>query len=172
MDILKVKRDGVWYPIPAIIGEKGPKGDPEVGAVHYDQAQTLTDAEKAQAQENIGIQVATTEEVEAIITAYDEEDENMIFEMTFDDRGHGEGRYTSVETTETIMGAYFAGKHVVLHFPEVTDFDTSVGECWASITGADAYEGKAYCNTVLNGQPLTEIALGTENIIVDIIAHD
>lgn len=122
------------------------------------------------AWERFGVQVATLEEVEEIITSY-EEDEDMIFEMEFKNQGHGEGEYTSVDTTETIMNAYAAGKHVVLHFPEVTDFTYVIGMCLASITGASADEGKAYCNTVLNGQPLTEIALGSENISVSIVAH-
>ncbi len=123
------------------------------------------------AWERFGVQVATLEEVEEIITSYEEDEEDMIIEMTFEDLTHGEGRYTSTETTETIMNAYAAGKHVVLRFPEVTDFGENViGTCLASITGANADEGKLYCNTVLKGQPLTEIALNREYIEVYIFA--
>lgn len=132
-----------------------------------DACREATQAAQEAAQ---ALQVASVEEAAEIISAYGE-DEDMIFEMEFDNRGHGEGRYTSAETTETIMGAYFAGKHVVLHFPEALDFgESAVGECWASITGANADEGKLYCNTVLNGQALTEITLGTEYITIDILA--
>lgn len=122
------------------------------------------------AWERFGVQVATLEEVEEIITSY-EEDEDMIFEMTFENLGHGEGRYVSTETTETIGNAYTAGKHVTLHFPAALNFSSSASECWASIIGANADEGKLYCNTVLNGQELTEIALGREQIEVYIFAQ-
>lgn len=138
---------------------------------------TYTDEAKAAIQQMLDvpsnddipdIQVATTEEVEEIITAY-EEDEDMVFEMTFENLGHGEGRYTSVATTETIMNAYYAGKHVVLHFPEVSDFGV-IGECWTSIIGANKDDNRLYCSTMLNSEQLTEMIISGDHVLVEIFS--
>lgn len=66
----------------------------------------------------VKIDVATVEETMAIITEYDEQEdeEGMVFEMTFVEDGYNT-HYTSVDDANAIINAFKAAKNVVIHFP-------------------------------------------------------
>ena len=136
----------------------------DIGTVSVDQYTADTKTYIDNAFNNIA-QVATAEEVAEIITSY-EEDEDMIFETEFESLGHGEGRYTSVDTTETIVNAYTSGKHVILHFPADEDF--GISEAWVSVTGVNVDAGYMYFAAYINGEYLEQLSIEGEHITLSV----
>lgn len=83
----------------------------------------------------VKIDVATVQETMAIITEYDEQEdeEGMVFEMTFVDPEQGDPHYESVDSAEAIVAAFKSGKNVLLHYP--SQFNYLCTESYATMVG-------------------------------------
>lgn len=86
---------------------------------------------------DVKLEVATIEETQAIITDYNnrEEDEGMVFEMVFIDPEQGDPYYESVDSAEAIVAAFKSGKNVLLHYP--SQFNYLCTESYATMVGYD-----------------------------------
>ena len=106
---------------------------------------TYTDDAKTAIKSMLGVPdliVATVLETAEIITEYDQgDDDEMIFDANFVEDGYN-SKFVTVDDASTILNAYKAGKHVVLHFIASTGSGSSASysfgeDGYFSINGID-----------------------------------
>lgn len=67
MDVLRVKVNNEWVDIPALVGPQGESGNDQ-NAVHFNESQNLTEAQKNTARNNIG--AASTGDITTILANF------------------------------------------------------------------------------------------------------